>query len=813
MKKINATIIFSSFYILGVISFFTKTIPYFAVFLAAALIFSLYKNFISNRAAIIFYFAFAIALLNCNFQIKNFDDLSKFIPSQGTITGTVETIPTTNSTGKTKFYLKVHKAVLKQNDKEKADYSNAMNARTIVTIYDTAENLSKIRIADKLELKGKLRNPSYAKNPSQFDYSNYLKNHDTFSTFYVNQGNWKIISEPDNVYGKFLQKLNDKRGQILDIHRKYIKSPNIEVLGGIVFGDDAINPPEDVKNSFINSGLLHILAASGMNVSIIFGIWFFIGIKLRLDFRLVVVVGAILVGFYTLMTGMGPSVLRAALMIEFVLFGKLINRNADSIALVFFVAFLMLLYNPAMINDVGFQLSFVVTFALMFYCPPLLEKMDNKIVEFFAGAVLIPFVAQLFAAPIQMFYFNTFATYSIFANFVITPFIMIISFLGFAASIIAMLPLGLAAEKICMFFDIILNPFVGMLVEISRWFAQLPGSLLYTIHPSHFQLILYYAILIGIGFLIRNYFRNKKFIILISIMLLLFGVSFVKINNQTCEVIIFDVGNADSFLIKSPDKKYIMIDTAHGRLENSKSSFSQADAIMGKYLRDNGIKCLDLLILTHFDSDHSGGAVDIMRNVKVKKLVLNKYKDNSKTTNALMAYINEYSINTEHAGNNETLIKEKNFTVKTYTPDFKYSSNDNENSIITLISYGEFDMLFMGDAGVQSFEKIENDIKNNKIEVLKSGHHGAKNTVSKKMLKQINPDVAVISTGYNTYGHPAKQTLKMLSSNGIKIYRTDSNNAMKIVSSGNKYRLYKYETASKKFVFDFEENLRSAPAR
>ena len=81
------------------------------------------------------------------------------------------------------------------------------------------------------------------------------------------------------------------------------------------------------------------------------------------------------------------------------------------------------------------------------------------------------------------------------------------------------------------------------------------------------------------------------------------------------------------------------------------------------------------------------------------------------------------------------------------------------------------------------------------------------------MLKQINPDVAVISTGYNTYGHPAKQTLKMLSSNGIKIYRTDSNNAMKIVSSGNKYRLYKYDTASKKFVLDFEENLRSAPAR
>lgn len=798
MDKINKTIIFSAFYILGVIAFFTDTVVPLAAVLLLVIFYMLFKNLVSNRSAIVFYLSFALALTNCHFQIKNFDGLSKFIPSKGTIIGTIETIPTTNNPGKTKFYLKADTFKAENMKPEKVE------GRTIVTLYDTSENISKIKIADKIELTGKLRSPIKAKNPSQFDYSNYLKNHKTFSTFYTQSGSWKIVSPPEKFSGKFLQKLNDKRIHILKLHNKYVKSPNLEVLGGIVFGDDAINPPDNIKASFINSGLLHILAASGMNVSIIFGIWFFLGTRLKMNYRLVIFIGAVLVAFYTLMTGMGPSVLRAALMIEFVLFGKLINRSADSIALVFFVAFLMLLYNPAMINDVGFQLSFVVTFALMFYCPPVLEKIENKFLEFCAGAALIPLVAQLFAAPIQMFYFNTFATYSFFANLAITPFIMVISFLGFLGSIIAMIPIDFIANKVCMVFDSVLNPFVTILVNISDYFSNLPYSLLSTIHPSHFQLILYYTILITLGFLIRNSFKNKKIIAAVLIMTAMFALSFIKLERKHCEIIVFDVGNADSFLIKTPKKKYIMIDTAHGRFGDSKNAFSQADSIMGKYLKDRGIKTLDLLILTHFDSDHSGGAIDIMKTAKVKKLLLNKDRDYSKTTKALFQFIRENDINTSIAKNKEMLIDEEEFRLTTFTPNFVENKNDNDNSTIVLLSYGEFDMLFMADGGVRSFNRVKKDINNNKIEILKSGHHGGKNTVTTKMLKTINPDAAIISTGFNFYGHPAKETLRTMSKNNVKIYRTDTNNAIKITTDKKGYKIYKYNSQKRGFVKDKE---------
>lgn len=795
---INPIILLSVAYIVGVVSFLTETVlPISIIFFIFVILLTL-KKLLPYKLILVCYTVFALAILNCNFKIKNYDDLSKFIPKEATLTGVVATIPASNNPSKTKFYLNVDTINF---DNEKVEN---LKAKTIVTLYANEESYSKIKIGDKIRITGKLRNPMTAKNPSQFDYSKYLKYHNTFSTFYALNGNFEVVSTPKTLFGKFLQKLNDKRTQILMHHSKYMKPDNLEVLGGIVFGDDAINPPDHIKNSFINSGLLHILAASGMNVSIIFGIWFFIGIRLRLNYRLNILVGAVLVVFYTLMTGMGPSVLRAAMMIEFVLLGKLLNRSADSIALVFLVAFLMLVYNPAMICDVGFQLSFVVTFALMYFCPPILENVKDKFLNFLYGAILIPFVAQLWASPIQMFYFNTYATYSVVANFLIVPFIMIISFLGFLSSILAMVPIDLFAEFVCKMSSIVLNPVVTILISISNFFSNLPHSLLTTIHPNICQIFLYYFSILLLGFSLRNKFLQKKILVFVFILLVFLGTTFIKLPNNNCEIIVFDVGNADSFLIKSPQNKYIMIDTAHGLLDGSVSNFSQADAIMNKYLKDNGIKELEILLLTHFDADHSGGAVDIIKSNRVKRVILNPEEDDSKTSKALFDYLKSNKIKTQNPQNNKIIFEEGDFVLKTFKPNFILNANDNENSTIVLLSYGDFDMLFMADGSVRSFDKVKSDLNISKIEVLKSGHHGANYTINKSMINILRPDAVIISTGINTYGHPHKETLKTILQNGSKIYRTDLDNAIKISASKDKYRIYKYNSQKRSFKVNFQ---------
>ena len=279
----------------------------------------------------------------------------------------------------------------------------------------TEMNSSRLSIGEKITITGSLRKPFIATNPSQFDYSSYLKNFNIFTVLYNNEGDFKYIEYTPNFKWKFLQKLNNTRNEILKVHSKYLKSPNLEILGGIVFGDDAVAPPDYIKNSFINSGLLHILAASGMNVGFIFSFWVFLLNFMRVPYKPRVISGMLVIILYTFMTGLGPSVIRAALMLLFVLAGKLIDRDAHSVSLLSLVAVLMLLYNPAYINNVSFQLSFMVTLGLLTSADIISRKFE-KIPNWIKAAIFIPIIAQIWVAPIQMFYFNTFSTYSVFAN-------------------------------------------------------------------------------------------------------------------------------------------------------------------------------------------------------------------------------------------------------------------------------------------------------------------------------------------------------------------------------------------------------------
>ena len=144
-----------------------------------------------------------------------------------------------------------------------------------------------------------------------------------------------------------------------------------------------------------------------MNVAFIYGFWVFFMRRLRVPFKFMVTSGIGLIIIYTLMTGLGASVIRAALMLILILLGKLIDRDAHTVALLAFVATVMLIYNPAFINNVGFQLSFIVTFGLLTTANVIFERFQNsKIPQWLIGAFLIPIVAQIWVAPIQMFYFN-----------------------------------------------------------------------------------------------------------------------------------------------------------------------------------------------------------------------------------------------------------------------------------------------------------------------------------------------------------------------------------------------------------------------
>lgn len=763
----------------GILSYFNDNNILWAVIFSVISIIFLIKNYVSFKYIFLWLFIFYIGFFNAYFRVHNTDGLVPFANNKLTLEGQIVSIPNSGTQEKTKFFFKVNKA----ND------SN-VRGKTLVTINSDDKDFSQFQVGDFYKIEGSLKTPFKAGNPSQFDYGKYLRNFDTFTVFYTDKENCVRLERELNLKWRFLRKLNILRGRILNVHSKYMKSPNIEILGGIVFGDDAVAPPDYIKASFVNSGLLHILAASGMNVAFIYGFWVFFMKRLRVPFKISVISGMGLIILYTFMTGLGASVIRAALMLLFVLLGKLIDRDANSVALLAFVAMIMLIYNPAFINDVGFQLSFIVTFGLLTTANIILENYkDSKIRNFLIGAVVIPVVAQIWVAPIQMFYFNTFSTYSVLANICTMPFLSVVSFGGFLSSIFAMYPYF---DRICYALDFIMNYFLNVIVYISNYFASLNSSLLTTTHPSVFQILIYYGIVLLATLLLKTGL-SKKIIAGCCVLFILLVSSTVSLPSNSLEIITFDVQNADCFLIKTPQNKYFIIDTGRAAFNGGKA---QANSIIIKYLKDKGIKNIEGMIVTHFDNDHSGGASDIMKTVKVKNVYINSYSDKTMTSVNIFKTIRENKINSQIPKG--IIYSEPDLKINTYIADKK---EDNDKSIITLLKYKDFDMIFMGDAGVGAFAELKQSIPQN-IEVLKVGHHGGFNVVNSSMLEHLKTKVSVISVGPNAFGHPNRATLDIL--RNTDIYRTDRHNSVKIISDGNKYsvllfnpQLNKYEVSKK----------------
>ncbi|MBQ2644915.1 DNA internalization-related competence protein ComEC/Rec2 [bacterium] len=786
MDKKLKVIIFTISYMLGLISFLTDNIGIIAFIFFFFVCTLCLKNFITEKYALIIFIIFTIGIFNCYLRIKNFDFLTTIAPHNDvTVVGKVVSMPSAVSEDYTKFNFKAQKYKFYNKPFEN------ITAKTLVTLTASKKLYKNIEIGDTLSFTGRLTQTKSASNPSEFCYATFLKFKGIHSRLFVNKDNFSIISKANNndIYG-ILANLNRIRTKIIDMHSQNIKSPQLELLGGIVFGDDAVTPAEDMKVSFQNSGLTHIIAASGMNVSMIFGMWFFISQILRLNYKFSIFTGIFSIICYTCMTGFGPPVIRASLMLILILIGKLIDKKANSINLLFIVAFLMCLISPSMITNIGFQLSFAVTLGLLLVYQLFFEKIKNKFLNMIISFIVVPLVAQVFAAPIQMFYFNSFSPYSVLANISVVPILGIVSFTGFISCVFALIkPVSYAIIK---FFDFILLPFLTFITNIADFFSNLPNSRIIVPSPSVFQIFLYYLAVLCIIFYFSYKEKRKIFLTITLTSLLIMLVTCINFNIKNNEIIFFSVENADAAFITTSKDKHILIDTGKAPYNNFSPA---AEKIILKYFEDKGINSLDLLILSHFDSDHAGGAISIMKNSNVKNIVVRSIDDKSPLAIDIIKEAKNKKIPIKVPKINEKLLDDGENKIYAI---YSLNGDDNDKSIINIFETPYGKVLFTGDSGIKTFEQIKKYIPND-ISVLKSPHHGAKNTISDEYLSHINTKTAILSTGFNIYGHPDKETIDLLKKHNVKILRTDLDNAIKVVFNKNDILLYSYNNFHKKF--------------
>lgn len=772
-------------YIVALLSTLNNGLYYVATVFSLFFVVLIIKNIFPLKYILLWVLVFYFGVINTSLRLKDVDELLSIAPVNSEIKGTIISIPQGLSENKPKFFFDVKSIKIDDFEKE-FDVE-----KVLVTVNNcSVETCSDLKIYNSYKLNGRLSLPFKAGNPSQFDYGNYLRNHSTYAVFYAKT--YEKIDNKLDLKQKFMQGINNYRERVISIHSKYIPSPYLEILGGIVFGDDAISPTKEIKKSFVNSGLLHILAASGMNVAFIYAFFYFFMSIFKINFKIKVSLGMLMVIIYALMTGLGASIIRAATMLLFVLAGKLIDRDAHSISLLSFVAMLMLIYNPMYINDVGFQLSFIVTFGLL-VMTPVIMRFKNKILNWLISVVTIPIIAQLWVIPMQIFYFNNISVYSVFANIMSVPILSVISFGGFVSSLLTILKPF--AEKICEIFDFILEPFLILLVKISDFWGTLPNSTIQTSHPTVIQMLLYYSLLLIItGMLYKEFMEKylklllKSFLSILIILLL----TLISVKNSNLEIIAFDVGNADSFLIKTPKNEYIMIDTGKSGYNSGKS---QAEIIVLKYLKDKGIKNINSIIVTHFDNDHCGGAVDLMNSLRVKNIYVNDLEHKSIASERIYDTANLRKTNLLLAKNKQVVYENNGLKIINYLPN--KADDDNENSIITLLAYNDFKMLFTGDAGINAINSILKELPQD-ITVLKVPHHGAKGCLDNEIMTKLNPKYSLISVGENKFGHPNLYTLFLLKD--TEILRTDVNNSIKIVVNSKGYKIFNYDILKKKYI-------------
>lgn len=611
------------------------------------------------------------------------------------------------------------------------------------------KNNFNLTYGDYIKVYGKVSLPEDNRNFGLFNYRKYLLTKKI--KYVVDSSKIELISKNTNIFYKikdYIVKKIEKNNKT----KNYIKA--------FVIGDKK-EIDDNIITSYQYLGISHLLAVSGMHVSLISMVILKL-LKKRLGNTSYLIVSMVLI-FYLFLTNFTISMIRASF--QFILFSinKIMKLKIKDINIILFLASLLLIYNPYYIYDAGFKFSFSISFSLI-----LFKKIIERKNSYISKALTISLISFLVSIPILINNFNQINFLSIVYNIFYVPFV---SFVIFPISLITL---------IIPYIDNIYIYFINIFENITLFLSNIKFLSFNIANIPTFIIPIYYIFLYS--FIFR--FKREKILILLIIFVVLINYKRVIITEK---ITFMDVGQGDSILIRIKDKN-ILIDTG-GKISYKTKSWkmkrknsSIASSILIPYLKKEGVKQIDYLILTHGDYDHMGESINLINDFKVNNVIFN----NDDYNDLELELINEL--------NKMKIIYYKNLDKlninnnKLYFLNTKIYDNENDNSNVIYFTLNNYKFLFMGDAGVKKEKDILDKYNIKNIDFLKVGHHGSDTSSSKKFINNINPEYSIISVGKNNrYNHPKETVLDTLKNS--KIYRTDINGSIEIKLNKNEYKI------------------------
>lgn len=675
---------------------------------------------------------------------------------------------------------------------------------------------------DTLAIRAELNRPYSYNTPGTFDYARYLAQKDIWITGFSRSPLFlQKVHGQQSLFHKlryFGEIVRTKIGSHIDAS---LTGDQAGVYRAILIGDRT-QVSHDTLEAFKGSGVMHILAISGLHMSVIGALLyaFFYWLlsrseKLLLNFNVrkfaaVSCLPALI--FYTQLAGMNTPVVRSVIMSCIVVFALCSDRQKSLAALLSCAALLILIFQPLQLFTVSFQLSFSAIIAILFLIPVLKKLLFNETSEvtnylslfiwfrrWALAGFLVSLVATFATFPISLYAFNRISLVGPLANLVIEPLICLWSLtLGFLA-----IPFVFAYPEVSSFLLVIGAKGIQFALYAANLFSSAPFSSLHLPTPPVWLIFITYALMLA---LILSFIKNKKRFIIPAILALSFSlvlfvyspVPFFKKNKDTLQISFLDVGQGSATLIEYPSGYRMLIDGG----SISTSATSVGERVIAPFLWQKGIRKINAIAITHPDADHYSGIEFIIKNFKPKKLWVRDKHGHDNRYQALLAFAEKDSnvsvilpdegnfLLTKDQGSLDCIANIGNWSDD---PQLSGSRGKANSGLILKTCSSTFCTLFPGDI-VRGYEKALIEEKYDiKSDVLLSPHHGSITSNSEQFLKAVSPKYLIVSAGrFNKGNFPFEGLEELCERYGIRMLTTAKHGTLVITAFSDSYYITGY---------------------
>lgn len=665
---------------------------------------------------------------------------------------------------------------------EASQNSEAASEYTKKNLMAYLKDKQSIEIGNMVRLLGVCAYPAAPENPGGFDAHSYYSAMNI--GMIVKKASVEQKSSHTDVFAQLLAGIREKASDSLFC---ILNKEEAGVLAAMLLGEKS-GLAKETKELYQDSGIIHILAISGLHISLLgMGLYRLLR-KMRLSFAGAGAAAGSVMVLYGIMTGMSFSAVRAVIMFLIFLGAQITGRTYDSVTALVSAASVMLLHNCKMVTQAGFLLSFAavagVNMALYSsWMPPRWESLRIS-----AGIWLV-------TLPLTAWFYYRVPVYGIFLNLLVIPMMPLVA--GFGAAGMAA---GLFSRETGVFLAAPVHYLLSFITFLCSKICLLPGSTWVVGRPNHIQIVIYYLFLL----IFLLFFKKKRKIDLITrafgIILMICTVLYREPQQWTMTFL--NVGQGDGCCIQTEGRSVWMIDGGSSDRQNLAAYSLQP------YLEYHGISGVDYWMVSHYDSDHVSGLIEILEEyeknflgenaggITVRHIILPDavLGEGAAAKEVLHEKILELAkkngIPVRYTGAGDVICQgDTCFRVLGPRKGGIYESG-NEASMVVEVSYKGFKALLTGDVeGKGERELLEAGYLED-VDVLKAAHHGSGNSTSELFLEQAAPEAAVISCGKdNSYGHPHEELLERLNAEGIRIVRTDEKGAVDVTVTEDGYRI------------------------